>query len=127
MMEEVINLIQSPSSILRIDSSFVEIKTGLEFKKGIPVKIYVKKEGDKIFLTDNKNTLRFMNTTYELTARDVKKCITDIANHYHFTIERGEIKAEISSVNAKKRYFELLTCCLTLANMFIFFDEPEEN
>ena len=126
-MEEIINLIQSKNEIIRIDSSFVEIKTNVELKKGIPLRVFVKKDGDKFFLTDNKNTLRFMNTTYELTARDVKQCITDVANHYRFTIEKGEIKAEINSTNAKKRFFELIICCATLANMYVFFDDPQDN
>ena len=126
-MDEIIDLIQKQNDILIIDSSFVEIKTGIEFKKGAALRIFIKKDGDTFFITDNKNTLRFMSTMYELTAQDVKKCISDVVNHYHFRIEKGEIKGEITSSNAKKRFNEFMICCETLANMYIFFDEPEEE
>ena len=123
-MEEIINLINAPRESVKIDNSLIEIKTDVEFKKGIYNRIFIKKDGETYFISDNKNTLRFMNTLYELKAKDVKDCINDIVHHYQFKIEKGEIVGQITKANAKKRFNEFLICTTTLANMFIFFDQP---
>ena len=123
-MEEILSEINSPNNLIKVDNSFTEIKTNVEFKKGIFNRIFIKKDGDKFFITDNKNTLRFMNTMYQLNAKDVKDCINDIVHHYQFSIVKGEIVGPITKSNAKKRFNEFLICTTTLANMFIFFDNP---
>lgn len=123
-MKEIIEALNQSKEILKIDESFVEIKTGAEIKNGIAIRAFLKKDGNKILLCDNKHTLRYMNTLYELGAKDVKQCINDIVHQYNFKIEKGELKTEVNAKNIRKRYADFLICCGTLANMFIFFDQP---
>lgn len=123
-MEKLIENISKNFEIIKIDNNFVEIKTNLEFKKSFPVRVFLKKVDDKFYISDNKNTLRYMNTTYNLSSKDVIQCINDIINHYRFRVSKGELLAEITAQNAKRRFLEFIVCCQTLANMFIFFDEP---
>lgn len=123
-MEKLIENISKNFEIIKIDNNFVEIKTNLEFKKSFPVRVFLKKVDDKFYISDNKNTLRYMNTTYNLSSKDVIQCINDIINHYHFRVSKGELLGEITAQNAKRRFLEFIVCCQTLANMFIFFDEP---
>ena len=123
-MEKLIEIINKPHETIKIDNNFVEIKTNVELKKGYPLKLFIKRIDNNFYLTDNKNTLRFMNTIYQLTAPDVKQCINDIIHHYQLKIEKGEILTPVTENNLAKRYNEFLICCCTLANMFIFFDDP---
>ncbi len=123
-MKEIINSLNEEKEILKIDENFIEIKTCAEIKNGISIRAFLKKDGNKVILCDNKHTLRYMNTIYELGANDVKQCINDVVHHYNFKIEKGELKTEVNSKNIKKRYADFLICCGTLANMFIFFDAP---
>lgn len=126
-MEKIIDKISEKKKILKISENLVEIVTEAEIEHGVAVKIFVKKVNDKFYLTDDKNTLRFMSTKYELKAPDVKQCINDIVKYYKFKIEKGELLSELKpSDNFIKRYNDLLVCSCTLANMFIFFDAPIE-
>ncbi len=123
-MEKLIEKITEQFNILKIDSSFFEVKMNLEIKKGIEYKIFFKKIDDKFIITDNKNALRYMNTIYNLNSTDVKNCINAVVNHYHFKINKGEIFSEVTIENAKKRLLEFIICYGTLVNMFLFFDDP---
>ena len=125
-MENLLKKINTSFEIITIDKNFAEIKTGLEFKKSIAVRIFLKKVQDKYILSDNKNTLRYMNTLYNLSSKDVIQCVNDIVKQYKFRINKGEIFGEITQANAKQRFLEMIICAQTLANMFIFFDEPTE-
>ena len=125
-MESLLENLLKPCKTIKIDNNFYEIKTNVEFKKGIALKSFIKKINGKYILTDNQNTLRFMNTLYELTSTDVKQCINDIVKKYDFKIEKGEILTEVTIQNCNKKFFEFIICCSTLANMYIFFDEPKE-
>lgn len=125
-MENLLKKINTSFEIITIDKNFAEIKTGLEFKKSIAVRIFLKKVQDKYILSDNKNTLRYMNTLYNLSSKDVIQCVNDIVKQYKFRINKGEIFGEITQANVKQRFLEMIICAQTLANMFIFFDEPIE-
>ena len=125
-MENLLKKINTSFEIITIDKNFAEIKTGLEFKKSIAVRIFLKKVQDKYILSDNKNTLRYMNTLYNLSSKDVIQCVNDIVKQYKFRINKGEIFGEITQANVKQRFLEMIICAQTLANMFIFFDEPTE-
>ena len=116
-MEEIIKLMNSERETIKIDNTLTEVKTDVEFKKGIFNRIFIKKIGDEFFITDNKNTLRFMNTLYQLTAKDVKDCINDVVHHYKFKIEKGEILGPITKLNAKKRFNEFLICTTKSAGL----------
>lgn len=127
-MEQIIEKIIETKKTIKVDDNCFEIITEAEIEKNIAVKIFVKRIDDKIYLSDNKNTLRFMSTKYELRAPDVKQCINDIVKYYNFIIDKGEILTELKSFdNYNKRYNDLLVCSCTLANMFIFFENPTQN
>jgi hypothetical protein len=127
-MEKIVDQITDKKQIIKISDDLVEIKTDMEIKKGIDVRIFVKKVNGKIYLTDNKHTLRYMNMVYELKASDVKQCINDVVNHYKFKIDKGEILTELKpNDNYVNKYNNLLVCSCTLANMLIFFDAPSHN
>lgn len=127
-MEQIIRKIAESKKIVKIDDNCFEIITEAEIEKDISVRIFVKKIDGKIYLTDSKNTLRFMNTKYELRATDVKQCINDVVKYYNFIIDKGEILTELKPFdNYNKRYNDLIVCSCTLANMFIFFENPTEN
>ena len=123
-MESLLENISKSFETIKIDNNFVEIKTNLEFKKSLPVRVFLKKVDDKFYISDNKNTLRYMNTIYNLSRKDVIQCINDTINHYRFRVSKGELLGEITAQNAKRRFLEFIVCCQTLANMFIFFDDP---
>lgn len=123
-MNSYINKINEQFSTISIDNNFVEIKTGLEFKKGIALRVFLKRIDGKIYLSDNKNTLRYMNTVYQLDASDVKNCINDVVNFYKVRIDKGELCMEVNIENVKTKFSEFLACMFTLANMYLFFDEP---
>ncbi len=124
-MQEFIKKLSESKKIIKINELFIEIITDAEIKKGVNIRIFLKKIDDKIFLSDNQHTLRYMNTLYELRANDVKACINAVVKNYNFKIEKGEILSEVKLFDdINKRYNDLLICCATLANMFLFFDEP---
>jgi hypothetical protein len=127
-MEQVLQKIAENKKIIKIDDNCFEIITDAEIEKDVSVKIFVKKIDNKIYLSDNQNTLRFMSTKYELKAPDVKQCINDIVKYYKFIIDKGELLTELRPFdNYNKRYNDLLVCSCTLANMFIFFENPTQN
>ena len=123
-MEKLLENISKSFETIKIDNNFVEIKTNLEFKKSVPVRVFLKKVNENFYISDNKNTLRYMNTIYNLSSKDVIQCINDIVNHYRFKIDKGEISGEINAENSKRRFLDFIVCCQSLANMFIFFDDP---
>ena len=123
-MEKLLENISKSFETIKIDNNFVEIKTNLEFKKSVPVRVFLKKVNEKPYISDNKNTLRYMNTIYNLSSKDVIQCINDIVNHYRFRVSKGELLGEITAQNAKRRFLDFIVCCQSLANMFIFFDDP---
>lgn len=127
-MQDIINKIINKKEFKKIDESCVEIITNAEIENGTNIRIFIKQLNNRVILTDEKNTLRFMNTKYELKAADVKHCINDVVRHYGFVIDKGEILTELKSTDdTLKRYNDLLICSATLANMFIFFDTPVED
>ncbi len=126
-MDKILEQITEKLKIQKIDEDCFQILTSSEITDGVSVKIFIKRKNGKIYLCDDKNTLRFMNKKYELTAPDVKMCINDVVKYYGFAIDKGEIITELKAKdNYSKRYNDLIVCCCTLANMFIFFDSPQE-
>lgn len=125
-MQNIIDKINSKKIITRINEDCFELKTNAEFVEGIAVKVFLKRINGKIYLSDDKNTLRFINTKYDLKAPDVLQSINDVVKFYNFRIERGELLGEIKSVDeAEKRYNDMIVCSCTLANMFLFFEPLE--
>ena len=103
-----------------------EIKTEATFQNGEPVKIYIVNDKDKWYLTDKKNTLRYMNEIYDLKAPDVKTCISGVIRIYGFSIISGELKADVvDEVHLGALIFFYIMCIGQLVNMYAFFDKPE--
>lgn len=125
-MENIINRIIDKKQAIKINDNCFEIKTKAEFEPGIEAKIFLKKVDGKFYLSDEKNTLRFMNSKYNLQSTDVQQSIEDIVRFYNFRIEKGELIGEISHIDdVQKRYNNMLICSFTLANMLIFFESVE--
>lgn len=109
-----------------ISANEYEIKTTGTFPTGEELKIYLVKEGDSWFLTDKKNTLKYMNNVYDLKATDVKSCISAVIKIYGFTITAGNLRAEIiDEVDFSSKILDYIMCIGQLTNMYVFFDQPE--
>lgn len=103
-----------------------EVKTHAHFQTGEDIKIYIVNEKNSWYLTDKKNTLRFMNEVYDLKATDVKSCIAAVIKIYGFTITAGALKADIiDEVQFESKIFDFIMCIGQLSNMYVFFDKPE--
>ncbi len=102
-----------------------EVKTKANFQNGEDIKIYLVNEKNSWYLTDKKNTLKYMNDVYDLKATDVKNCIAAVIKIYGFTISAGALKAEVmDEAQLGTRMFDFLMCIGQLANMYAFFDKP---
>ena len=102
-----------------------EIKTNAKFENGEDIKIYLVNEHNHWYLTDKKNTLKYMNDLYDLKAPDVKSCISAVIKIYGFSISAGALKADIiDEVEFQSKLFDFVMCIGQLANMYAFFDKP---
>lgn len=122
-MNNILKTLTETNKIYKHNDNLFEIETNVMLG-GFKLRVFVRKDGDKILLTDNKTAIKFMNDLYELKSVDVKKCINDILKLYNFSISKGEIFAEVSKEELKARYMELIICISQLVNMYIFFDMP---
>ena len=122
-MNNILKTLTETNKIYKHNDNLFEIETNVMLGS-FNLRVFVKKDGDKILLTDNKTAIKFMNDLYELKSVDVKKCINDILKLYNFNISKGEIFAEVSKEELKARYMELIICISQLVNMYIFFDMP---
>ena len=122
-MNNILKTLTETNKIYKHNDNLFEIETNVMLGS-FKLRVFVKKDGDKIILTDNKTAIKFMNDLYELKSVDVKKCINDILKLYNFNISKGEIFAEVSKEELKARYMELIICISQLVNMYIFFDMP---
>lgn len=122
-MKEILKKLSEANKVYKHNDNLFEIETNVMLGN-FKLRVFVKKDGDKLLLTDNKTTLKFMNDLYELKSVDVKKCINDILKLYNFNLSKGEIFSEISTDILKSRYMELIICVSQLVNMYVFFDTP---
>ena len=103
-----------------------EIKTKAAFQNGEDIKIYLVNEGSVWYLTDKKNTLKYMNSIYDLKAPDVKNCIAAVIKIYGFTISAGALRINITDeIDLQMKLFDFIMCTGQLVNMYAFFDKPE--
>lgn len=103
-----------------------EVKTKAVFQNGEEIKIYLVNEKNSWYITDKKNTLKYMNDVYDLKAPDVKSCIAAVIKIYGFSITAGTLKANvIDEVDLQTKIFDYLMCIGQLVNMYAFFDKPE--
>ena len=102
-----------------------QIQTSAKFENGASIDVFLINEGNKWYISDKKNTLKYMNNMYDLKAVDVKNCIMAILRIYGFGITAGSIVAEIKETNQiEKVFFDFIMCIGQLANMYAFFDKP---
>ncbi len=101
------------------------IKTEATFLNGKEIDLRLEERSGKVFLTDNKSTLKYMNDLYELSSTDVKMCISNVLKIYGFSISGGTLLAEIPNENTfMDKFFDFIMCIGQLSNMFAFFDKP---
>lgn len=103
-----------------------QVKTKAVFQNGEDIKIFLVNERDTWYITDKKNTLRYMNDVYDLKAPDVKSCISAVIKIYGFSITAGALRANVSDeIDLQTKLFDYVMCIGQLANMYAFFDKPE--
>ena len=102
-----------------------EIVTGAKINARNPIKMYLVEDAGTLKFSDKKNTLKFMNTLYELKSPDVKNCIAAVVKIYGFSIVSGELFATIrSEESVKETFYNFIICIGQLVNMYAFFDKP---
>lgn len=126
VLSDIIIKLSNIVSVMQLKNNEWELETQAFFTKTSRIKVYLIKEGNSWFLTDKKETLKFMNDIYDLKALDVKNCILGVLKTYGFTISSGALKGEITSEKTiAKSFFDFIMCSSQLANMHIFFNKPE--
>lgn len=122
-------LIESANSAITITEKapmLWQIKSEATFLNGDEIMVCLKQENGDWFLTDEKQTLKYMNDYYDLKSNDVKMCISNILKIYGFTIKSSMLIAEIKDDSVfMDKYFDFIMCIGQLTNMFAFFDKPE--
>ncbi len=119
--EQVKNLLRFE----KIDDSKWQIITEACFANGNKIQVFLQQNEEKWFLSDNKETLKYMNEIYDLKSNDVKKCIVGVLKVYGFLINSGEMLAEITDEKLfAQTFFDFIMCIGQLSNMFVFFDKP---
>lgn len=121
----VANKLSKVASVKSVDQGVYEIVTGAKINSKTPIKIYLIEDADGVKLSDKKNTLKYMNSLYELKSPDVKNCIMSVLRIYGFSISSGELVALIKDgVNVLEVFYNYIICIGQLANMYAFFDQP---
>ena len=120
------NALDKLCKIKAISMNEYEIETNAVFANGDAIKIYLTQENNRWFLTDKKETLKYMNEVYDLKAPDVKHCITAVIKIYGFSILAGSLRGELTEeATIAHKFFDYIMCIGQLANMYAFFDKPE--
>ena len=120
------NALGKIASVKNIGANEYEIVTGAKITAKNPVKIYLTEDNGTIKMSDQKNTLKYMNQIYELKSQDVKNCIASVVKIYGFSVVSGELVAILRSENSlKETFYNFIMCVGQLANMYAFFDKPE--
>ncbi|HIV01138.1 MAG TPA: hypothetical protein IAA62_01085 [Candidatus Caccopulliclostridium gallistercoris] len=117
---------KNPTNLVKISDAEWKINCDASFIDGKPLDIRLVNLNNKWYFTDKKQTLRYMNDLYELNAKDVKSCITNVLKIYGFSIQAGALIAEIPTASAiMDKFFDYIMCVGQLTNMYAFFDEPK--
>ena len=113
------------ANVTKISETEYEIVTGAKINPRTPITLYLAENNGNIYLSDKKNTLKYMSQIYELKSIDVKNCITAVIKIYGFNISSGELIATIKSdASIIEQYYSMIICIGQLANMYAFFDKP---
>lgn len=120
----VINKLSKITTVKNIGKNEYEIITGAKIDKNNSIKVYLIADDDSVKLCDKKNTLKFMNTIYELKSADVKNCISSVIKIYGFSVNSGELIANIKNDDSIiETFYNYIICVGQLANMYAFFDK----
>ena len=92
-----------------------------------PIVLFLEQVKNGWVLSDKKQTLKFMNTIYELKAPEVRSSINSILRAYGLKLQNGMIYIEIANEkNLANRIFDFIMCIGQLSNMYVFFESPEK-
>ena len=109
-----------------INENKLLIKSNAKYISGKSFEIYLEREGSKLYFTDSKATIKYLNELYELKSSDVRSCIANILKLYNVKMISGELIIDIHNEKLiQEKYFNFVMCINQLANMFVFFDKPE--
>lgn len=123
--EEIISGLHDAITVKQITPTSWQIQSGATYLNGNSIKVFLKDHNGEWLLTDEKETLKYMNELYELKSGDVKMCIANILKIYGFSISGGQLVTPInSSSSLLDKYFDYIMCVGQLTNMFAFFDKP---
>lgn len=113
------------AKIKKINDKEYEIITEAKINAKTPIKMFLYNTSNGVIIGDKKNTLKYMNSLYELKSPDVKGCIASVIKIYGFSIISGELTANILSEKfALETFYNYIICVGQLANMYAFFDKP---
>lgn len=119
-------LLQKSITLKSVSDTKLSIESKFKFLNGQPIKLYLVEEGTKIYLSDDKCTIRYLNELYELKSADVKSCIANVLKLYSVKMIAGELVLEVQNENKFiEKLNNFILCINQLANMFVFFDKPE--
>ena len=121
-------LFEKPIKLIKISENEYEVKHGATFRDGSPIKVKIVKELNTFLFSDDQCTLKYMNEHYELKkSADVKMCIANVVKLYGFSIQGGKLLAKIGNESEIiNKFFDFINCIVQLANMHVFFDNPDE-
>lgn len=120
----IVKQLNKIATIKNIAKDQYEIITGAKIDSNTDIKIYLVQENNTIKLCDKKNTLKFMNNVYELKSMDVKNCIGAVLKIYGFSVNSGELIAQIKSEETLlETFYNYIICIGQLCNMYAFFDK----
>ena len=123
--DKIIKTLNNNFEFEKINDKVLKVTTGASFVNGTPILLSIENKNNKWFLTDGKETLKYMNELYDLKAPDVKMCISNVVKIYGFAISSGIIVCEIPNLDTVcDKVFDMIMCIGQLANMYAFFDKP---
>ena len=122
-IEQVNNTLKQCFECEKTSGTVIKINTGASYINGKAIDLFLEQKNDKIYLTDGKNTMKYMNDMYELKSSDVKMCISNVLKIYGFSINSGVLNIEVQNIDIlTDKVFDMIMCIGQLANMFAFFD-----
>jgi hypothetical protein len=110
--------------VKQLSKTEFQLTTCVSYPNKQPIILFIQKIGSNWLMTDKKQTLKQMNSIFDLKSKDVKKCINNIITAYAFKMQSGILLTEIDELNLSKKLIEFLMCISQLVNMYVFFDEP---
>lgn len=126
---KMVEMLSNAISIKKINDKTFQIVSKAEFEDETAIEVYLMEDANgKKILTDKKKTFQYMDEIYDLKSDDVKSSIDSILNIYGYTKYQDAIVCKLKEDDdICEKYFQFITCIGQLANMFVFFNKPEED